>query len=328
MFVIARISALHLAHISNTFVTTTAGTSPRTPIQFQQGMEAGMASFFAAAEEPVGYNSIFDLLKYDADFASGHNFDSPGFDLDDADLRLEGCEPGCELKKIMMHLDLEFFVPRLTDMIQQAGPRVVLGVSLAARGAQKPGPQVSLFSLDLYACVVMSLHVWILQYAGDKSFWSTKFGFDAISKLFFCKAGTCKANASACSSSLAGQHPKCRSELERSLPENVSDNLICVVKHISKFMWQKECESMLHCVTHKWLGVVTSFNSSTAVWRHREVATQRADVTLFLAYFKKKLSAASSRSFFPVRLCPGSPRVSSLLALRRVWKLPVRKLLS
>ena len=58
------------------------------------------------------------------------------------------------------------------------------------------------------------------------------------------------------------------------------------------------------------------------------VATQRADVTLFLAYFKKKLRAASSRSFLPVRLLPGSPRVSSPLALRRVWKLPVRKLLS
>ena len=59
-----------------------------------------------------------------------------------------------------------------------------------------------------------------------------------------------------------------------------------------------------------------------------DVATQRADVTLFLAYFKKKLRAASSRSFLLVRLLPGSPRVSSPLALRRVWKLPVRKLLS
>ena len=146
----------------------------------------------------------------------------------------------------------------------------MLGTPLAARGAQKPGPRVFLFSLGLDACVVMSLHVWILQYVGDKIFWSIKFGFDTSSTLFFCKAETCKANTLACSSSLAGQHPECRSELERSLPESVCDIWICVVKHVSKTMWQKECESILKCVTHNWLGVVTSFNNSTAVWRRRE----------------------------------------------------------
>ena len=70
-----------------------------------------MASFFAAAEETFGYNSIFDLLKHDADFASGHNFDSPGFYLDDADLRLEGCEPGCDFKISGYTLTLDHIHP-------------------------------------------------------------------------------------------------------------------------------------------------------------------------------------------------------------------------
>ena len=278
-FAIARISALHLAPIKTTSVTITAGISPGTPIQFQQGTEAGMASFFAATEASCGYNSISDSQKHDTDFTSGHNFnshgfdiddtgwrlegcepgfdfknlmmhgmasffaaaeescdynaiydllkhdtefasghisDSPGFDLDDAYLRLERCEPGFDFKSFMMHLDIRLCVPRLTETMQPPGLRFELGTSLTTQGAQKPGPQALLFSLDIDACVVVSSHVWILHSLGDKCFWMTRLGLGTNFGLFFCKAETCKTTTSSCFSSRAGQHLECRSEQKES----------------------------------------------------------------------------------------------------------------
>ena len=206
-----------------------------------------MASDVAATEELFGDNSFSNLLAKGEDLTNHDNAYQSGLGFGDneqysAILCLEEGEPERDSTMPATPSDLDFDANQMEEQVSSLRLRFELGTSSSSIGDQKPGPQetFSNINLDAYvATALMLLPTWAPKPIWDEGIWSVIFGDGILLKQDFCNVEYYKPKPTTCLDSWVEQLAECRRELERSLPESVSDSFADVVRHVPEITWQE-----------------------------------------------------------------------------------------